>query len=121
MSGGTGYSLGGLGQTKLRAKGNETSGFVPLGNPHSSLDAAPSPPAERVPAKPPVEAVLGARTVLGVKGSLRRANPGRALDASAPFRRDRDRDGRLRQEHSTTRAKERGRFAPIEGANRPES
>src|SRR3954447_14203769 len=41
---------------------------------------------ERVPAPPPVEAAVDARTVLAVKGSLRRAKPRRALDDSAPFR-----------------------------------
>ena len=56
---------------------------------------------KRVPAKPPVEAAGDARTVLDVKGSLRRAKQRRALDVSAPFRPDGDRDGRLRREHST--------------------
>jgi hypothetical protein len=44
---------------------------------------------------------VDARTVLDVKGSLRRAKLRRALDVSAPFRPDRDCDGRLRREHST--------------------
>jgi hypothetical protein len=44
---------------------------------------------------------VDARTVLAVKGSLRRAKSGRPLDCSAPFRPDRNRDGRLRREHST--------------------
>ena len=39
-----------------------------------------------------------ARTVLAVKGSLRRAKSGRALDRSGPFRREWGRDGRLRRE-----------------------
>jgi len=52
---------------------------------------------------------MDARTVLDVKGSLRRAKHRRAPDASAPFRPDRDRDGRLRREHSTARAKNKGR------------
>ena len=39
--------------------------------------------------------------MLTVKGSLRRAKNGRALDCSAPFRPDRNRDGRLRREHFT--------------------
>ena len=56
---------------------------------------------ERVPAPPPVEAVVDARTVLAVKGSLRRAKCGRALDSSAPFRPNRACDGRLRREHFT--------------------
>ncbi len=54
---------------------------------------------ERVPAPPPVDVSVDARTVLAVKGSLRRAKNGRALDCSAPFRPDRHRDGRLRREH----------------------
>jgi hypothetical protein len=45
--------------------------------------------------------LVNARTVLAVKGSLRRAEHRRALDASAPFRPDADRDGRLRREHFT--------------------
>ena len=72
------------------------------------------------PPTPPVDVLVDARTVLAVKGSLRRAQLRRALDGSAPFRPDHNRDGRLRREHSTARAKEKGRFAPIEGANRPE-
>ena len=54
---------------------------------------------ERVPAPPPVDWSWGARTVLAIKGSLRRANQRRALDCCAPFRPDRSRDGRLRREH----------------------
>ncbi len=75
---------------------------------------------ERVPAKPPVEAGVDARTVLAVKGSLRRAKLRRALDGSAPFRPAGSCDGRLRREHSTFLPKEKGRYAPIEGAYRPE-
>jgi hypothetical protein len=56
---------------------------------------------ERVPAPPPVDWCWGARTVLAVKGSLRRAKQRRALDCCAPFRPDRYRDGRLRREHGT--------------------
>jgi hypothetical protein len=63
---------------------------------------------ERVPAKPPVEPDVDARTVLALKGSLRRAKPRRALDASAPFRPDDVRDGRLQREHSTTVAQRQG-------------
>src|ERR1017187_4392259 len=40
-----------------------------------------------------------ARTVLAVKGSLRRAKNGRALDCSGPFRREHPCDGRLRREN----------------------
>jgi hypothetical protein len=54
---------------------------------------------ERVPAPPPVAGWVDARTVLTVKGSLRRAQKRRALDGCAPFRPDRNRDGRLRREH----------------------
>jgi transposase len=46
----------------------------------------------------------GARTVLAVKGSLRRAKTGRALDGSGPFRRKNRRDGRLRRENHPTPA-----------------
>ena len=56
---------------------------------------------EHVPAKPPVERLANARTVLAVKGSLRRAKLRRALDGSAPFRPTGSRDGRLRREHET--------------------
>src|SRR5712691_1421690 len=45
-----------------------------------------------------------ARTVLAVKGSLRRAKTGRALDRSGPFRRKPRRDGRLRRENHHTLA-----------------
>ena len=56
---------------------------------------------ERVPATPPVEMSLNARTVLAIKGSLRRAKSRRALAGSAPFRPEAFRDGRLRREHFT--------------------
>jgi hypothetical protein len=56
---------------------------------------------ERVPASLPVDGAPGARTVLAVKGPLRRAKQRRALDCCAPFRPDRFRDGRLRREHFT--------------------
>ena len=42
------------------------------------------------------------RTVLGVKGPLRRGTQRRALDSSAPFCTLRDRDGRLRREPEAT-------------------
>ena len=51
---------------------------------------------------------MGARTVLAVKGSLRRAKLRRALDGSAPFRPDRNRDGRLWREHFTEAHKNKG-------------
>ena len=54
---------------------------------------------DRDPAKPPVGSLVDARTVLAVKGSLRRATLRRALDRSAPFRPVGYRDGRLRREH----------------------
>jgi len=40
---------------------------------------------ERVPATPPIEGIVSARTVLADKGSLRRAQQRRALDGSGPF------------------------------------
>jgi hypothetical protein len=84
-----------------RAKGNETCGFFPLCNPHSSLKhGSETHQQERVPAKPPVEVCVNARTVLADKGSLRRAKSRRALVGSAPFRPKQPRDGRLRREHS---------------------
>jgi hypothetical protein len=43
--------------------------------------------------------LIGARTVLAAKGSLRRAKQRRALDCCAPFRPDGYRDERLRREH----------------------
>jgi hypothetical protein len=46
--------------------------------------------------------VANGRTVLGVKGSLRRGKLRRALDSSAPFCRTRICDGRLRREPETT-------------------
>ena len=56
---------------------------------------------ESVPATPPVDNRLGARTVLAVKGSLRRAKKRRALDYCAPFRQGDRRDGRLQREQKT--------------------
>jgi hypothetical protein len=55
--------------------------------------------------------VVNARTVLDVKGSLRRAKHRRALDASAPFQRDGDCDGRLRREHFTDARTDKGRLS----------
>ena len=98
---------------------SDQSSRMPLGC-HRPCCPAPTLKAhqrERVPAKPPVAAVVDARTVLAVKGSLRRAKHRRALDVCAPFRRDDDCDGRLRREHSMARAKNKGRLAPIEGTN----
>jgi hypothetical protein len=43
------------------------------------------------------------RTVLGVKGALRRGLLRRALDSCAPFCRGRIRDGRLRREPETAK------------------
>ena len=76
---------------------------------------------ERVPAKPPVEAVVDARTVLAVKGSLRRAKHRRALDGSAPFRRDGNRDGRLRREHFTDAAPKKRPASLLAEESRPEN
>jgi hypothetical protein len=56
---------------------------------------------ESVPAPPPVEQRGSARTVLAVKGSLRRAKMRHALDGCAPFRLNGNRDGRLRREQKT--------------------
>jgi hypothetical protein len=58
---------------------------------------------ERVPAPPPVEVWVDARTVLAVNGTLRRAKQRRALDYCAPFRPGSSRDGRLRREHFAAR------------------
>ena|ERR1035438_7942308 len=76
---------------------------------------------EHVPATPPVDFVLGARTVLAVKGSLRRAKHRRALDGCAPFRPSGGRDGRLRREHYTLCHDEentRPRPQPLKGLDR---
>jgi hypothetical protein len=62
-----------------------------LGNPPPGIQASGSPSAAR-------HCSPGSGTVLGRKGSLRRANSGRALASSAPFRRGINRDGRLRRE-----------------------
>ncbi len=67
---------------------------------------------ERVPATPPVADLLIAVTVLAAKGSLRRAKIGRALDRSAPLRRERNRDGRLRREHFATLPKSKNAGPP---------
>jgi hypothetical protein len=76
---------------------------------------------DRDPAKPPVGSLVDARTVLAVKGSLRRAKLRRALDGSAPFRPDLNRDGRLRRDHSTARAKNKGRRPSRWSERRPKS
>jgi hypothetical protein len=71
---------------------------------------------ERVPATPPVADPLGARTVLAVKGSLRRAKNRRALDCCAPFRPDGNCDGRLRREHFSRAAPRKKRRLPYREA-----
>ena len=101
-------------------RGTKPTVSFPLGIPILPSTRLRAHQRERVPAKPPVEVAVDARTVLVVKGSLRRAKLRRALDDCAPFRPKRNRDGRLRREHSTVRAKDRGGSAPIEGANPPE-
>jgi len=58
-----------------------------------------SPPAEETEAR--LEEP-DAGTVLAVKGSLRRAKSGRALDGCGPFRRRSHRDERLRRENNKT-------------------
>lgn len=68
----------------------------PLGN----------PPPGIFPSDPRCAVRRGVRcsgTVLGVKGSLRRGQPRRALDPSAPFRMRMIRDGRLRRESDVAR------------------
>ena len=62
-----------------------------LGNPQPGILASGSRCAVRRQA-------WTSRTVLGGKGPLRRAKTRRALDASAPFCRTINRDGRLRRE-----------------------
>ena len=84
----------------VQNQGNETYGFFPLGIPILPSTRLRAHQQDRDPAKPPVESLVDARTVLAVKGSLRRAKLRRALDGSAPFRPDSDRDGRLRRDHS---------------------
>ena len=54
---------------------------------------------ERVPAPPPVDVSVDARTVLAIKGSLRRAKNGRALARCAPLWTGEIGDGRLRRDH----------------------
>jgi hypothetical protein len=63
----------------------------PLGNPPPGIFPSDSRCAVR-------RRVRCSRTVLGVKGPLRRGQPRRALDPSAPFRMTMIRDGRLRRE-----------------------
>ena len=62
-----------------------------LGNPPPGIFSSDSRCAVR-------RRIPSSRTVLGVKGSLRRGQPRRALDPSAPFRLTMVRDGRLRRE-----------------------
>jgi hypothetical protein len=62
-----------------------------LGNPPPGIQASGSRCAVRRQGR-------GSKTVLGGKGSLRRAKSGRALASCAPFCRRIIRDGRLRRE-----------------------
>ena len=68
---------------------------------------------ECVPAKPPVETVVGARTVLVVKGPLRRAKHRRALDVCAPFRRRGIATGGSGGNTRPLRQKQRPAFLPL--------
>jgi transposase len=54
-----------------------------------------------IPASAARQTMANSRTVLGVKGPLRRGPLRRALDSCAPFCRVRTRDGRLRRESET--------------------
>jgi hypothetical protein len=78
---------------------------------------------ERVPTKAARRWLVHAGTVLAVKGSLRRAKQRRALDCCAPFRRDRNRDGRLRREHSAPFCTQttKGRLSSRWSESRPDS
>jgi len=84
------------GERNLRFLSPLESPFFPTTGSSSKLTSR-----NMFPAKPPVERLANARTVLAVKGSLRRAKLRRALDRSAPFRPTGYRDGRLRREHET--------------------
>ena len=75
------------------------------------------------PLRRPSRSLAAARTVLAVKGSLRRAKQRRALDCCAPFRPGRNHDGRLRREHFTpccTQTK-KGRLSSRWSESRPNS
>jgi len=67
-----------------------------LWNPPPGISVFDSRCAVRLP-------VPHSRTVLGVKGSLRRGTNRRALASCAPFRIPIHHDGRLRRESKTTR------------------
>jgi len=74
----------------------------------------------RVPARPPVGVGVDARTVLAVKGSLRRAEMRRALDGSAPFRPDGTATGGSGGNTSPVPYKDKAGFPPAE-ESRPEN
>ena len=98
-----------------RPRGTKPTVSFPFGIPILPSTRLQAHQRERVPAKPPVEAAVDARTVLAVKGSLRRAKHRRALDVSAPFRPNDNRDGRLRREHFTAAPKTKGRLSSCGG------
>ena len=93
-------------------RGTKPTGSFPFGIPILPSRQLQAHQQERVPATPPVADWLGARTVLAVKGSLRRAQNRRALDCCAPFRPEGNCDGRLRREHF-------GRAAPRQESRLP--
>ena len=72
-------------------KGGNEGGLKPNAEPTSGKGNFPARAARRDE--------RDARTVLAVKGSLRRAKNRRALDGSGPFRRQHHCDGRLRREN----------------------
>ena len=74
---------------------------------------------ERVPATPPVDSPAMPERRAAVKGSLRRAKKRRALDSRVPFRPDRYRDGRLRQEHFTARCTRQKQIKKTSGSYAP--
>jgi hypothetical protein len=74
---------------------------------------------ERVPAPPPVEIRLDARTVLAGKGPLRRAQHRRALARSAPFRPDHRATGGSGGNTSPLSSSEKGRAGSPPGGGKP--
>ena len=106
-----------IGPAVPKTKGERNLRFLsPLESPFFPQRGSELTSRNVFPPSRPSKALVDARTVLAVKGSLRRAKLRRALDGSAPFRPDRDRDGRLRREHSTTLAKnKRPAFLPLDG------
>ncbi len=81
-----------------RTERSPANNFSPTGS--QAVPISPTSGKGCFPTQAARREIPASRTVLAVKGSLRRAKTGRALDSCGPFCRRTTRDGRLRRENN---------------------